>query len=98
MIRSPNFLVRAAFASMLSSPGSTSSNIMVELTKGARAKTESVAKPLHLLGLTGNPSEVAEAVASSMAPIPRVRAREGAALAARARGWCAAAPRFKQLR
>ena len=34
---------------------------MVELTKGARAKTESVAKPLHLLGLTGNPSEVAEA-------------------------------------
>jgi hypothetical protein len=36
---------------------------MVELTKGARAKTESVAKPLHLLGLTGNPSEVAEAVA-----------------------------------
>ena len=26
------------------------------------------------------------------------RAREGAALAARARGWCATAPRFKQLR
>jgi hypothetical protein len=28
---------------------------------------------------------------------PRARAR-GAALAARARGWCATAPRFKQLR
>jgi hypothetical protein len=26
---------------------------MVELTKGARAKMESVAKPVHLLGLTG---------------------------------------------
>jgi NAD(P)-dependent dehydrogenase (short-subunit alcohol dehydrogenase family) len=36
---------------------------MVELTKGARAKTESVATPVHLLGLTANPSEVAEAVA-----------------------------------
>jgi hypothetical protein len=32
-----------------------------------------------------------------MAPNPRARAR-GAALAARARGWCATAPRFKQLR
>jgi hypothetical protein len=33
-----------------------------------------------------------------LAPNPRVRAREGAALAARARRWCATAPRFKQLR
>ena len=33
-----------------------------------------------------------------LAPNPRARAREGAALAARARGWCATAPRFKQLR
>jgi hypothetical protein len=32
------------------SPGG---NIMVELTKGARAKMESAAKPVHLLGLTG---------------------------------------------
>ena len=32
-----------------------------------------------------------------LAPNPRARAREGAALAARARGWCATAPRFKQL-
>ena len=36
---------------------------MVELTKGNRAKTDSVAKPFHLLGRTGNPSEVAEAAA-----------------------------------
>jgi NAD(P)-dependent dehydrogenase (short-subunit alcohol dehydrogenase family) len=36
---------------------------MVELTKGNRAKTDSVAKPFHLLGRTGNPGEVAEAVA-----------------------------------
>ena len=33
-----------------------------------------------------------------LAPNLRARAREGAALAARARGWCATAPRFKQLR
>jgi NAD(P)-dependent dehydrogenase (short-subunit alcohol dehydrogenase family) len=45
------------------SPGWTWSNIMVELTKGNRAKTDSVAKPFHLLGRTGNPSEVGEAVA-----------------------------------
>jgi len=45
------------------SPGWTWSNIMVELTKGNRAKTDSVAKPFHLLGRTGNPEEVAEAVA-----------------------------------
>jgi NAD(P)-dependent dehydrogenase (short-subunit alcohol dehydrogenase family) len=45
------------------SPGWTWSNIMVELTKGNRAKTDSVAKPFHLLGRTGNPAEVAEAVA-----------------------------------
>ena len=36
---------------------------MVELTKGNRAKTDSVAKPFHLLGRTSNPAEVAEAVA-----------------------------------
>lgn len=45
------------------SPGWTWSNIMVELTKGNRAKTDGVAKPFHLLGRTGNPGEVAEAVA-----------------------------------
>jgi len=45
------------------SPGWTWSNIMVELTKGNRQKTDSVARPFHLLGRTGNPSEVAEAVA-----------------------------------
>jgi NAD(P)-dependent dehydrogenase (short-subunit alcohol dehydrogenase family) len=45
------------------SPGWTWSNIMVELTKNDRAKTDSVAKPFHLLGRTGNPAEVAEAVA-----------------------------------
>ena len=32
------------------SPGWTWSNIMVELTKGNRAKTDGVAKPFHLLG------------------------------------------------
>jgi NAD(P)-dependent dehydrogenase (short-subunit alcohol dehydrogenase family) len=45
------------------SPGWTWSNIMVELSKGNRAKTDQVAKPFHLLGRTGNPAEVAEAVA-----------------------------------
>jgi NAD(P)-dependent dehydrogenase (short-subunit alcohol dehydrogenase family) len=45
------------------SPGWTWSNIMVELTKNDRAKTDSVAKPFHLLARTGNPAEVAEAVA-----------------------------------
>jgi NAD(P)-dependent dehydrogenase (short-subunit alcohol dehydrogenase family) len=45
------------------SPGWTWSNIMIQLTQGNRAKTDSVAKPFHLLGRTGDPSEVAEAVA-----------------------------------
>jgi hypothetical protein len=45
------------------SPGWTWSNIMVQLTNGNRAKTDNVAKPFHLLGRTGNPGEVAEAVA-----------------------------------
>src|SRR6185503_10971237 len=45
------------------SPGWTWSNIMVQLTNGNRAKTDGVAKPFHLLGRTGNPAEVAEAVA-----------------------------------
>lgn len=45
------------------SPGWTWSNIMNQLTNGNRAKTDSVAKPFHLLGRTGDPQEVAEAVA-----------------------------------
>jgi NAD(P)-dependent dehydrogenase (short-subunit alcohol dehydrogenase family) len=45
------------------SPGWTWSNIMVQLTNDNRAKTDEVAKPFHLLGRTGHPSEVAEAVA-----------------------------------
>lgn len=45
------------------SPGWTWSNIMNQLTHGNRAKTDSVAKPFHLLGRTGDPAEVAEAVA-----------------------------------
>ena len=45
------------------SPGWTWSNIMVQLTNGNRAKTDTVAKPFHLLGRTGDPAEVAEAVA-----------------------------------
>jgi NAD(P)-dependent dehydrogenase (short-subunit alcohol dehydrogenase family) len=45
------------------SPGWTWSNIMVQLTNNNRAKTDNVAKPFHLLGRTGNPAEVAEAVA-----------------------------------
>jgi NAD(P)-dependent dehydrogenase (short-subunit alcohol dehydrogenase family) len=45
------------------SPGWTWSNIMVQLTQGNRAKTDSVARPFHLLGRTGDPAEVAEAVA-----------------------------------
>ena len=36
---------------------------MVQLTNGNRAKTDRVAKPFHLLGRTGDPAEVAEAVA-----------------------------------
>lgn len=45
------------------SPGWTWSNIMNQLTHGNREKTDGVAKPFHLLGRTGDPSEVAEAVA-----------------------------------
>jgi NAD(P)-dependent dehydrogenase (short-subunit alcohol dehydrogenase family) len=45
------------------SPGWTWSNIMVELTKNNRAKTDGVAAPFHLLRRVGNPSEVGEAVA-----------------------------------
>jgi NAD(P)-dependent dehydrogenase (short-subunit alcohol dehydrogenase family) len=45
------------------SPGWTWSNIMVQLTNNNRAKTDSVAKPFHLLGRTGDATEVAEAVA-----------------------------------
>ena len=42
--------------------------------------------------------QVIRARVNPLAPNLRARAREGAALAARARGWCATAPRFKQLR
>ncbi|MCD1632639.1 SDR family oxidoreductase [Martelella mediterranea] len=45
------------------SPGWTWSNIMQELTHDTRAKADSVAKPFHLLGRTGSPDEVGEAVA-----------------------------------
>lgn len=45
------------------SPGWTWSNIMIQLTNNNRTKTDGVAKPFHLLGRTGNPEEVAEAVA-----------------------------------
>lgn len=45
------------------SPGWTWSNIMIQLTQDDRAKTDTVARPFHLLGRTGNPDEVAEAVA-----------------------------------
>ncbi|MDD1500920.1 SDR family oxidoreductase [Agrobacterium sp. CNPSo 3708] len=45
------------------SPGWTWSNVMVELTKNTREKADSVAKDFHLLGRTGSPEEVAEAVA-----------------------------------
>ena len=45
------------------SPGWTWSNIMVQLTQNNRAKTDKVAAPFHLLKRTGNPEEVAEAVA-----------------------------------
>ncbi len=49
VICSPNFLVRAAFAAM----PSRQEQHHGRMTKGARAKMESVAKPVHLLGLTG---------------------------------------------
>lgn len=45
------------------SPGWTWSNIMKELSGDDRAKTDRVAAPFHLLRRTGDPSEVAEAVA-----------------------------------
>ncbi len=45
------------------SPGWTWSNIMNQLTNGNREKTDGVARPFHLLGRTGDPQEVAEAVA-----------------------------------
>lgn len=45
------------------SPGWTWSNIMNQLTQGRREKADGVAKPFHLLGRTGDPAEVAEAVA-----------------------------------
>lgn len=45
------------------SPGWTWSNIMKELSGDDRAKTDGVAAPFHLLRRTGDPSEVAEAVA-----------------------------------
>ncbi|MEO1988547.1 MAG: SDR family oxidoreductase [Martelella sp.] len=45
------------------SPGWTWSNIMQELTHDTRAKADSVARPFHLLGRTGSPDEVGEAVA-----------------------------------
>lgn len=45
------------------SPGWTWSNIMKELSGNDRIKTDGVAAPFHFLRRTGNPSEVAEAVA-----------------------------------
>jgi NAD(P)-dependent dehydrogenase (short-subunit alcohol dehydrogenase family) len=45
------------------SPGWTWSNIMKQLTNDNRRKTDGVAAPFHLLRRTGDPSEVAEAVA-----------------------------------
>ena len=45
------------------SPGWTWSNIMKQLSGDDRAKTDRVAAPFHLLRRTGDPSEVAEAVA-----------------------------------
>jgi NAD(P)-dependent dehydrogenase (short-subunit alcohol dehydrogenase family) len=44
------------------SPGWTWSNIMVQLTGDKREKADNVAAPFHLLGRTGDPSEVAAAV------------------------------------
>lgn len=44
------------------SPGWTWSRIMNELSRGNRAKTDSVAAPYHLLGRVGDPEEVAQAV------------------------------------
>ena len=45
------------------SPGWTWSNIMRQLSNDNRPKTDGVAAPFHLLRRTGDPAEVAEAVA-----------------------------------
>lgn len=45
------------------SPGWTWSNIMKELSGNDRDKTDRVAAPFHLLRRTGDPTEIAEAVA-----------------------------------
>lgn len=45
------------------SPGWTWSNIMQELSGDNREKTDGVAAPFHLIRRTGDPAEVAEAVA-----------------------------------
>jgi NAD(P)-dependent dehydrogenase (short-subunit alcohol dehydrogenase family) len=44
------------------SPGWTWSKVMVELSRGAREKTNRVAAPFHLLGRAGDPEEVASVV------------------------------------
>lgn len=44
------------------SPGWTWSNIMVQLTENKREKADAVAAPFHMLGRTGGPDEVANAV------------------------------------
>ena len=45
------------------SPGWTWSNVIRQLSNDNRAKADKVAAPFHLLGRTGDPGEVAEAVA-----------------------------------
>jgi NAD(P)-dependent dehydrogenase (short-subunit alcohol dehydrogenase family) len=45
------------------SPGWTWSNIIKQLTNDDRAKADRIAAPYHLLRRTGDPSEIAEAVA-----------------------------------
>ncbi|MGH2871211.1 MAG: SDR family oxidoreductase, partial [Solirubrobacteraceae bacterium] len=44
------------------SPGWTWSRIMLELSQDDRRHTDEVAAPFHLLGRTGDPDEVAQAV------------------------------------
>jgi len=44
------------------SPGWTWSNIISQLTKQNRSKADSVAAPIHILGRTGSPEEVAQVV------------------------------------
>ena len=44
------------------SPGWIWSNIMKMVTNDDRAKTDGVAAPLHMLGRTGDPEEVGNAV------------------------------------